>query len=335
MSIDVGWLMKAFFVRYENPVPPPPLRRIALIPGWCLLLLILLTLLCCAQSLSGEHRPSAKIVFVHSTSGLSMMSHSDVYVIDSDGSHLQQLTNDGHSRGPKWSANGRRVAFISDDDQVAGIFTMDPEGTHSVQLFKSKGQISSLAWAPDGRRIAFDFVPSGNVARGHTDIYSIDVISPAAPRLLVKDGESPAWSPDGKAIAFSSNRGKYTEILAANIDGSETRQLTNDKSEHAMPAWSSDGTKIAFVSNASGNYQIYAMKADGSDIKQLTSGKKVDCWAPSWSQDGKGIACHCRSKRAEPEIFVLEEDGANSLVRRVTRDGGAMPDFRKTAAGEY
>src|ERR1700722_11683788 len=65
----------------------------------------------------------------------------------------------------------------------------------------SSGRIRSVAVAPDGKLVAFDFV------KGSTSfIYKIAVDTGVATRLTdAKDGEEsgPAFSPDGKQIAYT------------------------------------------------------------------------------------------------------------------------------------
>jgi WD40 repeat protein len=87
-----------------------------------------------------------------------------------DGSHKRQVVPPGFRRGqvsgPAWSPTGRRIAFtyfreLGDGDDggdvqsshVARTFTIRRDGTHARRV---SSWIASVAWAPDGRHIAFD-----------------------------------------------------------------------------------------------------------------------------------------------------------------------------------
>jgi hypothetical protein len=90
-------------------------------------------------------------------------------------------------------------------------------------------------------------------------------------------------------IAFTSARDGNDEIYVMNADGTDPRNLTNDRARDSNPAWSPDGTKIAFVSDRDGNDEIYVMNADGSGQTRMTNSPGQDYY-PAWSPDGSHIA---------------------------------------------
>lgn len=79
-----------------------------------------------------------------------------------------------------------------------------------------------------------------------------------------------------------------SEVLIANADGSDARNLTNDPAFDGWPAWSPDGTKIAFASNRRGSYEIYIMNPDGSGVRKVAN-NEGRATAPQWTRGGKNI----------------------------------------------
>ena len=74
-----------------------------------------------------------------------------------------------------------------------------------------------------------------------------------------------------------------------NRDGTNWRDLTDDKYFDRYPRWSPDGKKIAFASDRSGSYEIWTIEADGTNLRRslyLSPGTSF----PLWSPDGSGSA---------------------------------------------
>jgi len=121
-------------------------------------------------------------------------------------------------------------------------------------------------------------------------------------------------------IAFTSDRDGNDEIYVMNADGSEQKNLTNNRALDCSPSWSPTGKKIAFCSKRNGNAEIYVMNADGSEQKNLTNNLSDDEF-PSWSPDGKKIAFAKKGfLRKNPEIYVMNADGSEQ--KRLTNNPG-------------
>lgn len=135
-----------------------------------------------------------------------------------------------------------------------------------------------------------------------------------------------AWSPDGQKIAFASNRDGNWEIYSVDIAGKNLQRLTQDKAIDKNPTWNHDGTRIAFDSNRDGEDAIYVMDADGRNVQRLLQDIKADC--PSWSPDGKKIACVSYSSQEGSVIYVMDADGRN--LARLTH--GSEPSWSPDGA---
>jgi Tol biopolymer transport system component/DNA-binding winged helix-turn-helix (wHTH) protein len=100
------------------------------------------------------------------------------------------------------------------------------------------------------------------------DIRLVNLDNPSEIRNLA-DGGSASFAPDGK-IYFSSTMSGNHEIWSINRDGSNRRQLTNNKDEEYNPVVSSDGSAVYFTSNRSGAARVWRMQPDGSNQTQIT-----------------------------------------------------------------
>jgi Tol biopolymer transport system component len=126
----------------------------------------------------------------------------DLFVVKSDGTGYRQITDDAfRDRGPKWSPDGKRIAFYSDRGGRYETWTIRPDGSGLEQLTKSTGPArSELTLSPDGKRIA---TSDGE----HTWIE--DLTKPldqrqaeALPAIEGGQAMQPrSWSPDGRTLA--------------------------------------------------------------------------------------------------------------------------------------
>jgi TolB protein len=215
--------------------------------------------------------PDAKrIVFVsqHSVRDNSGAHDRDIYTMDFDGSNVNQLTQTASDENhPKWSPDGSYIAFISAskstshpdyDDQDLSL--MDADGSNVTQISTTHG-VSSFAWSPDGKKLAFSSTNSNPPYE--SDLYLVDVDGSNITQLPgVPEATHPAWSPDGAQIALYSN----DAIYVINSDGANVKLLANVSYPKSLN-WSPDGRLIMFISDSA----IFVMNADGSDKVQLTN----------------------------------------------------------------
>jgi len=265
----------------------------------------------------------------------------DIYVMDSDGSDLTNVTNTPEAPEfyPAWSPNRRQIAFFSRESTSVSPSPSDPKGKTSIQhwylyvagvdgsgrrpvaeWFMSLARIPPV-WSPDGTQIAFESQPSPR-ADDMTDIFVVDVDGSDLRNVTnhTATDSGPTWSSDGSRIAFTSDRdGQSGDIYAIGTDDSDLRRLTT-LGGHS-PAWSPDDSRIAFLSQRDGNSELYVMNVDGSGQTNLSQHDEQDFvlpvghFAPIWSPDGALIA-FLSDRDTATEIYAVKPDG--SAVRRLT-----------------
>jgi eukaryotic-like serine/threonine-protein kinase len=125
---------------------------------------------------------------------------------------------------PRYSPDGKRIAFASGRSGNMEIWMCDSEGSNPVQLTNfGSGHTGTPRWSPDGQRIALD----ARVA-GSSDIYVVTADG-GSPRQLTTESSSdvmPIWSTDGQWIFFGSDQGGDWQIWKVAAEGGQAVQVT-------------------------------------------------------------------------------------------------------------
>ncbi len=216
--------------------------------------------------------------------------NNDIYLLTREG--LRNLTNNPASdEFPKWSPDGRRIAFSSNRSGRYQIYVMSEDGTGIVQVTHSENDAIEQAWFPDGKRIAFTESWKRTFGRSYV-IYSLDLASSRTEKLLPRFAESnalPEFAPDARRFGFTGKRLAGWDVFVADLTTGEARRLT-DGGGACRPHFSPDGARIAYVSaSADGKGDIWMMNPDGGEKERLTELPETWDYFPAWSPDGKYI----------------------------------------------
>jgi Tol biopolymer transport system component len=222
----------------------------------------------------------------------------DIYVADTDGTNVRQITNDAESDyEPTFSPDGSKVIFTSyrgDQGSVGfDVIVANVDGTGITDLTQNSTMDHHFAVSsPDGTWIAFagvDRSVSTNLIWGiwvmGADGSSLRNVLPS---LDYDRFSLPlTFSPDSTKIFFSGTTidPQTSDIYSINLDGSNLRNLTNTGTDW-YPRF--DGSTLIFNSYRDGNAEIYAMNADGTGVRRLTTNTVYDSFSQAGSLDAPG-----------------------------------------------
>ncbi len=198
---------------------------------------------------------------------------------------------------------------------------IDVDGTHLRRL-TTQPAVSSLAWSPDGQRIAFDSM-AYIVDRYVGTLYIVDADGSNLRRLPAADqdvhGVRPIWSPDGQRIAFGVTRALAEHTMGTlyviGADGSGLRRLSGEHDDVATgtATWLPDGQRLACIADAAGTPAIHLIDVEDSAQQRLDVTRGVTVFA--LSPDGRQVAF----------VVRLDPDRQGVYVTDLAVSGGARP----------
>jgi len=197
---------------------------------------------------------------------------------------------------PEFSADGKRLAYLSDVTGVPQIWTTDLSGPRAPQQITLEDErVGFLSFAPKSDRIAF------GIDRGGSERFQIHMLEGGGDSVVKLTDEPNVihnwgdWSPDENAITFSSNSRsqEYFDIYVQDLDD-RSKELVYRYDGNAYPVtWSPDGSKILFeVTHAPFNHDLYLLELDDKSADLLTphSGDAA-FYSPTFDATGRFVYC--------------------------------------------
>jgi len=233
----------------------------------------------------------------------------------------------GLDTSPSPSPDGRRIAFVSSRRGAPDVYVMNANGTNPKRVTTSPFDNESvawndagktkIAWAPNGRRIAFDVQNASASPDCAKDcvVWSVYVANAngSGLRQLATQARSPAWSHDSRLIAFESDVTPFGESESVRIvrtDGASVATVAGFNTDPSVaPAWSPRRQELLYQAN----HAIYVLRSKAAAGHRLTPGSN-----PTWSPSGGAFA------------FIRR-----GVVFRMARAGGSLKRLSPLNRGAY
>ena len=252
----------------------------------------------------------------------------DIYVMPIEGgtSPAARLTSGpAFDMQPRFSPDGKRIAFTSDRDGLWNIWTMnaaaagDKEGVDAKQISREKRWfVNSPAWSPDGQYIYArrHFVKERSLGAGEIWMYHA---SGASDGLQVtertgwqKDNGEPEISPDGRYLYYSKDvtpgltfeynkdpNGTIYAIMRRDLTTGRERRAVSVQGGSVAPQVSPDGRTLAYIRRVRLESLLYLRDLESGRDREVFGNVDKDlqeAWAVhglypqyAWTPDGTAI----------------------------------------------
>src|SRR5579872_2637929 len=230
------------------------------------------------------------VAYVRTTTDpATLKRNADIWVVAADGSSAPNplVGGDKAENTPRWSPDGKHLAFISTRDGASQVYVADADGTHVRQLTKVEGGVQPpLVFSPDGAVLAFvadvKLAPDPPVAVHHMT------------RLFYRHWDE--WRENIRHHIFVTPVGGPAgggepvprDLTPGDYVSPPTQQ------EDAAITFTPDSREVVFVSNREGNDKetwttnndIWSVPVTGGTARKLTANPAADV-QPVFSRDGK------------------------------------------------
>jgi acylaminoacyl-peptidase len=270
--------------------------------------------------------------------------YSNLRLVSSDGKERRGYT-EGKWRdwSPRWSADGARVAWLSDRSGLPQIYIRGFDSGAETRLASGDAVPLAFSWSAEGDAIAFTArVPVRSEAPAwappaileflrrpgeRSALFVVPAAGGAAREIATGSAAcrgEPAWSLDGKSLFAACGSG----IWQLPAGGAAPRQLTKDAGVYDSPVVSPDGGRIAylFAEAKPQSYtvrKLYVMNADGTRARPLSGSLDRDAADPQWSSESRTVY-FLADDRGSTHVYAARNDGT---LRQVTSKPERLSGF--------
>ena len=261
--------------------------------------------------------------------GLLAYAHGgDIYTFDPEtGTQMAIVTGPDEDHDPRWSLDGRRVAFARESPRGTrfgfvnadgGGLTVTTDALHDIDT-------DSIAWAPDSRAVAV--AGAGDVRRA---IFIVDATNGQIRLLPVEYTEFEVfWRPGiDRHLLFAGRSGSRAGLFLVSLADGSVRPLPasgDDPSVLRPLGWASDGKRFA--------YQGAAGSPDRAVIVDFATGREtpLDVFRAQVSNDGRWLVGAATGRKSASMCIVPIDGGACNPLGVDDQ----LPDFGTSATLQW
>jgi Tol biopolymer transport system component/imidazolonepropionase-like amidohydrolase len=260
----------------------------------------------------------------------------DIYTVPVAGGEARAITRgpafDWH---PRYSPDGKSIAFTSDRGGIDNIWLMGADGGNPRAVTTEKDDyVRSAMWAPDGNYLVARKETGKRAGIPPVELWMYHLHGGSGVRLTnseeINNASGPAFSPDGRFIYYSGRKGGFSyipnvsrglwQIYRFDRQTGESVQLTSGIGGAVRPQVTADGKRMFFVSRrdensvlvlrdlVSGAEQVLVPRVSRDEQEGFA---QMDLWPPyAVSRDGGQLFFTHEGKITRLDV----ESGAMSVI---------------------
>lgn len=216
----------------------------------------------------------------------------DLYLLPIEGGAARRITSGtGYDVQPRFSPDGRQIAFASDRGGLENLWVADADGTHARQVSSEKDStVSAPAWSPDGQYLLGRKRLTDRSSLGTVELWLFHLRGGSGLQLTKKDEQpdaaDPAFSRDGRFVYFSARDARFRydrnvnegvwQIKRLDRRTGQVLPLSGEFGGAAAPTLSPDGKTLAFVRRVRAVTRLELMELASGRTRLLAEGLERD-----------------------------------------------------------
>lgn len=205
----------------------------------------------------------------------------------------------GEESLPRFSPDGKTIAFVGNYDGNQDIYTIDATGGPARRItYHPSGELL-CDWTPDNKLLFSTDAFNGLARQSNLFVQGVD--DPLPTGLPIPYGTNGSISPDGAWLAYTPHSHDYrtwkryrggmaSDIWLLNISTKQSKQITDFEGTDSLPMW--HGDSVYYVADAGPEHRlnIWTYNSKTGERRQVTNFADNDCRWPSIGPgpDGKG-----------------------------------------------
>lgn len=236
-----------------------------------------------------------------------------LYIVNSDGTNLVQVSKDYGINTATWSKNGQYLAWQSSikTGENPGLYIYDTVAKTAKKISTS-GAVYNFQFNNGGGAVVWLQTLGTGDPSADLGIFYQKLPNGTVSKITDKDGGNPQFTNNDLGVRYDyyDNDAKKVVYMEQNINtGIKTPYLPISESE-SVKAASPDGKSVAFIARRDGKSDIYLSGTDGKDEKKLSSMGSAS-GVPSWDLSGRYII-FSSSTESETALYIVGTVGGTA-----------------------